>query len=249
MPMFVAGLLLLWLSSILLRGFLKANPAALSRRLRTTGGWLALGFGLVMLVRGQLNVAFGAVLLGGWLLGTRPGWIGNLFAAASPLGSAARRGAAPQVSQVRSMSVEMTLDRSTGAVSGRVLAGAAAGRFLDDLTEAECLSLLAWCAHVDPPGARLVETYLDRRFPTWRQTAHAGGDAGGTASGVGGQGATQMSERAAYDLLGLAQGADRDEITRAHRRLMKRYHPDHGGSTDMAARVNEAKDVLMRRHP
>ncbi len=58
-----------------------------------------------------------------------------------------------------------------------------------------------------------------------------------------------MSEREAYELLGLAEGATREEITRRHRRMMKKYHPDHGGSTDLAARVNEAKDVLMRRHP
>ena len=58
-----------------------------------------------------------------------------------------------------------------------------------------------------------------------------------------------MAQDEAYELLGLAQGASREEIARAHRTLMKRFHPDHGGSTDVAARVNEAKDVLMRRHP
>ncbi|MBL8588912.1 MAG: DnaJ domain-containing protein [Methylobacteriaceae bacterium] len=57
-----------------------------------------------------------------------------------------------------------------------------------------------------------------------------------------------MSENEAYEVLGLAKGASRDEIARAHRELMKKLHPDAGGTTHLAARVNEAKDVLMRRH-
>ena len=57
-----------------------------------------------------------------------------------------------------------------------------------------------------------------------------------------------MTRDEAYQVLGLQDGASREEIARAHRRLMKKHHPDYGGSTDMAALVNEAKDVLMRRH-
>ena len=87
----------------------------------------------------------------------------------------------------------------------------------------------------------LLETYLDRRFAGWREA-----DEGQAQAGRGGGGA--MSRREAYETLGLEEGASAEEIIRAHRTLMKKLHPDHGGSTGLAARVNQAKDVLMQRH-
>lgn len=109
------------------------------------------------------------------------------------------------------------------------------------------LSLLGW------PGRELLASYLDRRYPRWREDVH-----NDTASGRRSQPHPpgnpppppgKMTEQEAYQILGLQPGASADEIGRAHRALIKKLHPDQGGSTYLAARVNEAKDVLLRRHP
>ena len=148
-----------------------------------------------------------------------------------------------RVSQARSAMIEMRLDRESGSMSGSVLAGPLQGQSLDALTRLTCLDLHATCLRDDPDGARLLEPYLDRRFAGWREAAQSHGDTWRAGANAG-----AMTEKEAYETLGLAQGAGAEEIARAHRALMKKLHPDHGGATSLAARVNQAKDVLLRRH-
>jgi hypothetical protein len=138
--------------------------------------------------------------------------------------------------------LEMRLDHDSGVMTGTVLAGALAGRALETLARPELVSLAAILRRDDPDGAALLETYLDRRFPGWREA-----EEGHAQAGRGGGGGA-MSRREAYETLGLQEGSSAEEIIRAHRALMKKFHPDRGGSTGLAARVNQAKDVLMQRH-
>lgn len=242
MPFLIAGLLLLWIVSVGLKGFVKANPVAMALVMRRIGGLAALLGALFMMLRGRIDIALGLTGLAFWMVrGRRPAIFSGLH------GFAGVRPRARRVSRVRSPMIEMELDHATGAMTGCVLAGPDEGVTLDQLSWARCLALFRRCIADDPEGARLLEAYFDRRFSGWREASDQGGGDPRSEPAAGRAGS--MSEDEAHEVLGLAKRASREEITRAHRALMKKLHPDHGGSTDLAARVNEAKDVLLRRHP
>lgn len=216
-----------------LNGFAKASPQTLAKFVRPAGGIGALGLAVFLGARGELAIALPLGLFGFGLMG----W--------SPFGPAGfgRRAARSrrQASRVRSAFLEMELDHDSGALRGRFISGALAGRALDTL---ERDALIAALAQIDDESRALLEAYLDRRDPLWREHAQGNADAGGRAFAPTGK----MTQQEAYEILGLKAGASVIEIGQAHRALMKKLHPDQGGSTYLAARVNEAKDTLLRRH-
>lgn len=233
------GFLALILTIVALNAYTRTPPALLAKIIKRGGGSVAVAVGGLLLLRGQLQLGLAIGGVGFWLLGGLSGPKGLRDAGAGGAG----------VSRVRSAMIEMELDHATGAIRGVVLAGKDEGAQLDSLTRPALLDLYGTCWRDDPDGARLLETYLDRRFPGWRATGDANQDAGSFGAGEARARRTgTISEDEAYEILGLKKGAAASEIARAHRDLMKKLHPDLGGTTDLAARVNEAKDVLMRRH-
>lgn len=159
-------------------------------------------------------------------------------------GSGSAHASTGNQSRVTSDILEMSLDHDSGTMNGTILKGPMAGRELADLGESEFLALLRYCREQDEDSARLLETYLDRRFgDSWRadDEADAEGREGGDAASTGGP----LTESEALDILGLAPGASREEIIQAHRRMMQKVHPDRGGSNYLAARINEAKACLL----
>ncbi|MFL1454959.1 DnaJ domain-containing protein [Marinobacter sp. GN3S48] len=140
--------------------------------------------------------------------------------------------------------LDMSLDHDSGTMNGKILKGPMAGRELADLGEGEFIELLRYCRAHDEDSARLLETYLDRRFgDSWRADDEASADGG--ESGDSGNAGGPLTESEALDILGLEPGASREEIIQAHRRMMQKMHPDHGGSNYLAARINEAKECLL----
>ncbi|MGF9764009.1 DnaJ domain-containing protein [Microvirga sp. 0TCS3.31] len=229
----IAAVTVLW---FFLSNFAHANPATLVKFLKITGGVLALGLAGLLAVRGRVDMALLIGTLGAWLLG----WSRFTFPG---LGTRSQR-TSGSTSRVRSGLIEMTLDHDTGEMEGSVLAGAFVGQQLGSLDEARLRDLLTECQAGDPDGIRLLEAYLDRRFPHWRediQNEEQRQAAAQPTSGV-------MTPEEAYRILDLQPGATPDEIRQAHRSLMKKLHPDQGGSTYLAARVNQAKDLLLSRH-
>jgi hypothetical protein len=223
----VVVLLVLW-------GVATANPATLARLVRygVAGVLLAIAGFLGLTGRIEPALVLGAI-------GISAATVGRI----GPFDLGGSRRTRGSDSTVRSAFLEMRLDHDSGTMAGRVTAGRYIGRSLDDLTEPSLRELLAEVAR-DGDSVALLEGYLDRRFAGWREDVE-GDDA---ARPRGAADASAMTDQQAYEILGLPAGAGEAEIRAAHRRLMKAVHPDQGGSTFLAAKINQAKDWLLGRH-
>ena len=234
MPALFFGILVLVFLLWGLNGFAKADPKILTKILRPAGGIVAVAVAAFLFFRGQEGVAIPLGLFGLGLLGWGPFASTGLFQRTQKTPG--------QVSRVKSSFIEMELDHDSGAMQGTILAGKHRGASLDSLDVPTLLGLLA---EFDADSRALLTAYLDRREPGWRDDAQQGAAAG---AGAGPAPGGKMTEQEAYQILGLAPGASEEDIARAHRSLMKKLHPDQGGSTYLAAKINEAKEVLTRRH-
>lgn len=211
--------------------FLRADPAALAGGLKTLGPALLAVFGGAVLLVGREGI-------GGAMLVAAAAWYGSMR-----MGRPAARLAPGKRSTVRTAALEMELDHDTGGLEGLVLAGHHEGKMLGAMALAELQQLYRELSG-DPESRQLLETYLDGRFPVWRKNADTNGREGlGVAPSSG-----AMTKEEAYKVLGLEAGAAAADVRKAHRRLMQRLHPDIGGTSFLAARINEAKDVLLSNH-
>ena len=232
-----AGILLLsiMVGVLAIRWFVHASPASLARGIRLGVAWLAVAVVLAMVATGRLP----------WLLGVIAP-LGPLILAILARRRQRRRPAGDwddsggQQSNVTTDCLDMTFDHDSGALDGRVTAGAFAGMMLSDMPLDELRGLLREVqAAGDTQSVSVLTSYLDR---TYGDEWHGGGDTGeGRRAPQNGA----MARDEALRVLGLPAGATEAEIRAAHRRLMKQAHPDHGGSDYLASKINEAKDVLL----
>nr|WP_244749471.1 DnaJ domain-containing protein [Mesorhizobium sp. L-2-11] len=211
--------------------FLRADPGKLAIWMRTVGPALLALIGVAALLVGRTG-------LGGLILSTALAWWGSMR-----MKRPTAKLEPGKYSTVRTAALEMELDHDTGNLEGLVLAGRHEGKMLGTMSLAELQQLYRELPG-DPESRQLLETYLDGRFPIWRKDAEAnGGDGLGVSPGSG-----AMTKEEAYKILGLEAGAAAADVRKAHRRLMQRLHPDLGGTSFLAARINEAKDVLLSNH-
>jgi hypothetical protein len=200
--------------------------------MKAGGGLLSIGFAVFLGLRGEIGIAIPLGAFGLGLLGWLP---------FGPAGFSQRtQKSSGQTSHVRTTYFEMELDHDSGEMRGRILAGRHQGAALESLDVKTLVSLLN---EVDDESRALLLPYLDRRDARWSE--YAQGDAATSRPSAS---SGKMSEQEAYQILGLEAGASADAIGHAHRTLMKKFHPDQGGSTYLAARINEAKETLLRRH-
>jgi DnaJ domain len=215
--------------------FVNADPARLARGLKVTGIVIAVVAVATLAISGRLAALLMPLAM-----------LMPLLIRVRSLLDRYRPPAGGQTSTVATAFLRMTLDHDTGSMEGTILRGRFAGMRLDELGSADLLALLRECRAEDEEGARLLEAYLDRLRPDWRDEL-----AGERAGGGGGAGARSasgdMSVEEAHAILGLSAGADAEAIKEAHRRLMVKLHPDHGGSDYLATKINRARDVLLHK--
>ena len=237
MPL-VLALVVLAVGALGIAWFLRANPSSLARFVR-----------IVMVFVGAIGVG-GMLIFGMRFL---PGLLPELFGLAGlvitaliaralrnrPSGGFSSPGTGRRT-EVRTAFLQAWIDHDTGDVGGTVLSGRFAGRTLDSLADGELLELHEESS-ADADSRRVLESYLDRRLGADWRNARQPPPHGSAPRGP----RTDMTREEALAVLGLAEGAGEDDIKAAHRRLIQRMHPDVGGTADLAARINRAKDVLL----
>ena len=235
MSWFILGLFALVAVAFAVRWFARADPKTLVKVAKWAGITLLVALVVVVAVRGALWWLLplaAAPLLRRRLRGGLRGWPG--------MGGAAP--ASGKTSDVETQYLRMSLDHDSGTIDGEVRKGRFAGRKLSELAFEDNVSLLNECATEDPQSASLIEAYLDRvEGKDWRERASRAGYAHEAPRA----GAGRMSREEAYQILGLEPGASGAEVKEAHRRLMLKIHPDQGGSNYLAAKINQAKDVIL----
>lgn len=165
----------------------------------------------------------------------------RFFPAARKIFSGTAGSSAPTQSQVSTTTLTMTLDHSSGTMDGTVLAGEFEGRVLQSLSLEELKNLYAYCESYDPEAARLLMSYVSReRADSWDGADDSKGPHSGSAVSEG-----QMSQMEALQILGLEGDVTKKEIVAAHRSLMGKFHPDKGGNTYLATKLNNARDTLI----
>jgi hypothetical protein len=238
------GLALVWV----LHWFRRTPPEKVARALRKAALWGGIGVVVLLALTGRLSPIFAAlaaaipvVLRAVSLLRVLPAIqqvMRTLGLGGIPSAGASGAGGKGKTSSIRTRFLEMTLDHASGDMDGLVLEGPYEGRLLSSLELGQLLELQQRYRSQDARSAALLEAYLDRaRGEEWRE--------GAATSGGPPTSDAPMNREEALATLGLDAGADRDAIREAHRRLMQRLHPDRGGSDYLAAKINEAKRVLL----
>ncbi len=142
-----------------------------------------------------------------------------------------------QTSTVETAILRMQLDHDSSDLQGEVLKGVYTGWRLQDMDRAQLEELLAYCRAEDGDSVQLLDSYLQRRFAgeaPFGQRQQAQQDSGGS-----------MGRKEALAVLGLQDDASEEDIVAAHRKLMQKLHPDRGGNDYLAAKINQAKDLLL----
>lgn len=191
--------------------------------------WAVLSISVILVVSGRMH------------------WVGAGLAALIPLGKTflafgfralpilrllGRFKTSP--SQFKTKSLNVTINFSNSQMDGEVLIGDLAGKKLSELSDEQLESIATELKDIDRESYALLYAYRMRRGNAGQQNE----------DGFNAESFNGLSESEAYEVLGLDPTASKEEVIKAHKRLVQRLHPDRGGSDYLAAKINAAKDRL-----
>ncbi|WP_053006075.1 J domain-containing protein [Kiloniella spongiae] len=235
---FILGIGLFLGALFLVQWFSRANPATILKTIKIVVAIIGLFIALFLLFTGRIFLVLAAVpLLLPFILRWRA-----LFSRMK----AASGGTSGQISEVVTRFLKMKLDHDSGDMDGLILTGEREGYWLSELDLVVLEQLHRIYSIEDTKSAELLFAYAARRFGAdWNDEPEV-------ASKSHGEGREhdfddQMDRTKALEVLGLTGEPSDDEIRSAHRKLMQKLHPDHGGNTYLATQVNRAKDILLNR--
>ncbi len=230
-PYFMAAILVVVGLVVLARWLANADPKLLARHVRRTALILTALIAVALYISGRLGLVIALATLATIAILNWRAIQARIKAAAGP--------SPGQTSSITTAFLDMQLDHDSGEMTGTVRRGIHEGREISGLSLEELLVLRGECSGDDPKSVAILEAYLDRRFGAgWRVDDDEAGAPAGASDGP-------MTREEAFRFLGLEPGASPAEIKDAHRRMMKNFHPDHGGSDYIAAKLNEAKAILL----
>lgn len=143
-----------------------------------------------------------------------------------------------QTSTIRTEFLAMELQHDSGEMDGLVLKGTFAQRRLADLSLDDLLTLYSECS-ADADSSQVLQAYIDRHHPDWRDRIDESEGQQLVADEA------VMTRVLAIEILGLTEPVNKQAVVKAHRQLMKGFHPDRGGSDYLAKKINLAKDLLL----
>jgi hypothetical protein len=239
----LAVVVLIWwgMSELARRYSLSRNQSrwllVLSMALTATVALIAMGRLPIHFILAPLGVALTFLLrLLPTLLRLLPMW--QMLKNNNPFQGGRSNRSGNQKSMIRTEYLEMALLHSTGDMDGEVIKGSFAGRKLSSMTVEELLQLAGEC-NVDQDSIQVLEAYLDRMHGEWRDSSAHDSESAGTPQ------EPAMNQQLALEVLGLAEGATREQVVKAHRKLMQKMHPDRGGTEYLAKKINAARDYLV----
>jgi len=230
----ILGILILITIVLILKWFVSADSKSVLRVFK----WFFIIFGSVLglffIFSGRLSWVFiGIPVLFPILMRIRA--VMNLYKVFSRFNGSKGKSFSSGTSSVRTETLDMSLNQETGEMKGEINKGPFKGSTIESLSQEDLFNLVRYCSKNDREAAQVLEAYLNRIDPGWQSRFE------NTREDM----PSTIDREQAFKVLGLNSESTNQEIKAAYHKLIASLHPDRGGSAYLAAKINEAKDILL----